>query len=78
MAPARYSKQGTDRISGHHPFSQLTKDFTPETRQRIDAIKRELLAETPFREPHQVKELTQGEKPNTRCSCAREDGTDGN
>ena len=34
-------------MSGRHPFSELTKDFTPERRQRIDAIKSELLAEFP-------------------------------
>ena len=37
-------------MSGRHPFSNLTKDFTPERRKRIDAIKSELLAETPLRE----------------------------
>ena len=31
-------------MSGRHPFSELTKDFTPERRQRIDEMKRELLA----------------------------------
>ena len=31
-------------MSGHHPFRELTKDFTPERRNRIDAIKGELKA----------------------------------
>ena len=37
-------------MSGRHPFSELTKDFTPERRQRIDDIKSELLAEMPLHE----------------------------
>ena len=31
-------------MSGHRPFSELTKDFTPERRQRIEARKAELRA----------------------------------
>ena len=31
-------------MSGRHPFSELTKDFTPARRQRVDAMKSELLA----------------------------------
>ena len=31
-------------MSGHRPFSELTKDFTPERRQRIEAQKVELRA----------------------------------
>ena len=34
-------------MSGPHPFNELTRDFTPERRVRIDAMKRELLAEFP-------------------------------
>ena len=29
-------------MSGHTPFSELTKDFTPARRRRIDAMKRTL------------------------------------
>ncbi len=29
-------------MSGRHPFSELTKDFTPERRRRIDEMKDEL------------------------------------
>ena len=32
-------------MSGHHPFSNLTKDFTPERRRRIEAMKDELRAD---------------------------------
>ena len=31
-------------MSGRHPFSELTKDFTPERRQRIDQAKKDLLS----------------------------------
>lgn len=30
-------------MSGRHPFTELTKDFTPERRQRIDRMKNDLL-----------------------------------
>ena len=32
-------------MSGHHPFSNLTKDFSPERRQRIKAMTAKLLAD---------------------------------
>ena len=32
-------------MSGHHPFSNLIKDFTPERRRRIEAMKAELRAD---------------------------------
>ena len=34
-------------MRGRQPFSELTRDFTPERRRRVDNIKRELLAEFP-------------------------------
>ena len=34
-------------MSGRHPFNELTKDVTPERRQRIDSLKSALLAEFP-------------------------------
>ena len=34
-------------MSGRHSFSEMTRDFTPERRRRIDEMKDELLAETP-------------------------------
>lgn len=36
-------------MSRRHPFNELTKDFTPERRGRIDRAKNELLAEMPLR-----------------------------
>ena len=46
-------------MSGRRPFSDLTKDFSPERRQRIDEMKRELLAEMPLHELRRALELTQ-------------------
>ena len=46
-------------MSGRHLFSKLTKDFTPERRRRIEAMKRELLAEMPLHELRQARALTQ-------------------
>ena len=47
------------QMSRRHPFSKLTRDFTRERRQRIDEIKRELLAEMPLHELRRARELTQ-------------------
>ena len=38
-------------MSGHRPFGELTKDFPPQRRRRIEAIKGELLAQMPLHEP---------------------------
>ena len=46
-------------MSGRHSFSELTKDFTPERRQRIAEIKSELLAEMPLHELRRARALTQ-------------------
>ena len=46
-------------MSGRRPFTELTKDFSPERRQRIDEMKRELLAEMPLHELRRALELTQ-------------------
>ena len=46
-------------MSGRHPFHELTKDFTPERCQRIEAIKSELLAEMPLHELRRARALTQ-------------------
>ncbi len=48
-------------MSGRHSFSELTKNFTPERRQRIDAMKNELLAEMPLHELRRARALTQGD-----------------
>ena len=46
-------------MSGRHPFSELTRDFTPERRRRVDDMKRELLAEMPLYELREARALTQ-------------------
>ena len=46
-------------MSGRHPFNELTKDFTPERRRRIDDLKTELPAEMPLHELRRARALTQ-------------------
>ena len=46
-------------MSGRHPFSELTKDFTPERRRRVDDMKLELVAEMPLHELRRARALTQ-------------------
>ena len=46
-------------MSGRHPFGELTSDFTPERRWRIDELNRELLAEMPLHELRRARALTQ-------------------
>ncbi len=52
-------------MSGRHPFTDLTKDFTPERRQRVDALKSELLAEMPLHELRRARALTQRDLAKT-------------
>ena len=49
-----YSSDGLDENLG-----DLTKDFTPERRRRVDDVKRELLAEMPLHELRRARALTQ-------------------
>ena len=46
-------------MNSRHPFSELTKDFTPERRKRVDDIKRELKAEMPLHELRRALAMTQ-------------------
>ncbi len=46
-------------MAGRHGFRELTKDFTPARRRRIDAIKSEMLAEMPLHELRRARALTQ-------------------
>ena len=52
-------------MSGRHPFGELTKDFAPERRRRISAMKQELLAEMPLHELRRARALTQQELAET-------------
>ena len=45
-------------MSGHRLFSELTKDFTPERRRRIEAKKAELRAAMPLHELQQAQVMT--------------------
>ncbi len=44
-------------MSGHRPFNELTKDFAPERRQRIEAKKVELRTAMPLHELRQVRTI---------------------
>ena len=46
-------------MSGRNAFHDLTKDFTPERRARVDARKAELRAAMPLYELRQARALTQ-------------------
>lgn len=52
-------------MSGRQPFSELTSDFTPERRRRINEIKRELRAVMPMHELRRARALTQREVAET-------------
>ena len=51
-------------MSGRHPFGELTKDFTAERRERIDGIKRELLAEMPL---HELRRARASNSARAKC-----------
>ncbi len=46
-------------MTGRHPFRELTRDFTPERRRRVDDMKRELLAGMPLHGLREAQALTQ-------------------
>ncbi len=48
-------------MAGHRPFSELTKDWSPERRQRVKEEARELLREMRLHELRRARELTQQE-----------------
>ena len=52
-------------MSGRCPFSELTKDFTPARRQRIEARKAELRAAMPLHELRRAQVMTQKELSET-------------
>ena len=52
-------------MSGRHPFSELTKDFTPDRRWRINEMKRELVAEMPLHALPRDREMTQRDLAKT-------------
>ena len=52
-------------MSGRRPFSDLTKDFTPERRRRIDEMKSELVTEMPLHELRRARAMTQRDLART-------------
>ena len=46
-------------MGGHHPFHNLTRDFSPEEKRRVAAIKAELVAQMPLHELRRARALTQ-------------------
>lgn len=52
-------------MSGHRPFNELTKDFTPERRERIKVMKAGLLADMPLHELRRARALTQQDLAET-------------
>ena len=46
-------------MSGRHAFTELTKDFTPERRVRVDGKKAELRAAMPLHELRRARAMTQ-------------------
>ncbi len=46
-------------MSGHHPFDELTRDFTPERRLRLGARKAALRAAMTLRELRRARAMTQ-------------------
>ena len=46
-------------MSGHRPFTELTKDFSKERRERIDAMTAAMRAEMPLHQLRQARMITQ-------------------
>lgn len=68
-------------MRGRHPFSELTKGFSPERRRRIEETEAKLLAEMPLHELRRARALTQEElaqmlKVNQPTISKLEEGTD--
>jgi len=60
-----------DRMSARRPFGELTRDFTPERRRRVDDMKRELLAEMPLHELRRARALTYQKPLSNPSAVAR-------
>ena len=46
-------------MAGHKPWSELTKNFPPERRRRIDEMTNKMIAEMPLHELRRARALTQ-------------------
>ena len=49
-------------MSGHRPFDELTQDFSPERRQRVEALKSEMLEDMRATEVVRSKEIIPGRR----------------
>lgn len=64
-------------MSGRHAFDELTKDFAPERRARVDARKSELRMAMPLNELRQSRAMTQkadGEANTTQLARITKEG----
>ena len=52
-------------MSGRHRLSELTKDITPERRQRVDSMKNVLLAGIRLHELRRARALTQKDRAHS-------------
>ena len=52
-------------MSGHKPFSELTKHFTPEDRRIVEEMTKQMLVEMPLHELRRARALTQKELAET-------------
>ena len=57
-------------MSGHRKFSELTKDFTPEDRQHIEAVKSEMRATMELSEPDKAPDSESSVTPQTKPAKA--------
>ena len=46
-------------MSGRHPFSELTREFTPERRRRVDSMKSALRKDMALHELRRARSLSQ-------------------
>ena len=53
-------------MSGHRKFSELTKGFTPEDRQRIEVVKSEMRATMELSEPDKAPDSESSATPKPK------------
>ncbi len=52
-------------MAGHKPWNELTEEFSPERRRRIDDMTNRLIAEMPLHELRRARSLTQQDLAET-------------
>ena len=63
-------RRAYSKMSGHRKFSELTKGFTPEDRQHIEAVKSEMRAAMELSEPAKVPAPDSSVTPKTKPAKA--------